>query len=243
MYLKYSGYPLILFLVVICILQSCEKMAGHSVVPSVTVTGGIGSTGSTGNTASTGSTGSTGNTGLTGATGSTGSTGNTGSTGTSSSTGSTGSTGTPDPNGVGPVAVGATNTIILLVNGTTYTFNAPAYPLALGFETTSMEYGGPLTNIQAHDPTLNYSVIISFKGLTTGVYTADIMGVTTPSLKLSAYSNDIEKINVSTITVNCDSSVKYGCSHGVVKGTFDGYMSDFNFNKIRCSGSFNVNIP
>ncbi len=206
--------------------SSCEKMPGHLINP-VTSTGSTGNKGTTGSTGSTGTTGSTGSTGTTGSTGSTGTTGSTGSTGTTGSTGSTGITGfTGSTNGIGPIPVGAANTIIFQVNGgQTITWKPPTY--TVGFAS-----GLGLTNISGINAAGDVFTFGLFSAAA-GINDVSSSMITSPSLNLSDQGG--EKMNITTYTVS-------GLT-GTLKGTFDGFMSDKSQNPavpVRVSGSFNI---
>lgn len=205
-------------------ISSCEKQAGRSLIPSTA----IGTTGSTGSSGSTGSTGTTGSTGNTGSTGSNGTTGSTGSTGTTGAGGFTGST-----TGIGPVVVGATNTIIFQVNGgAATTLSSPAY--TLGFVSINIIFNvTTITGISSSGGT----AVLGYFGGSTGTYSSTGSAIQIGSYNLSD-DYGTETINVTTQNVSGATG-----SNGTIKGTFDGLMIDHSQTpnvSVRVSGSFNL---
>jgi len=211
-------------------IYSCEKMPGRVLLPpgtsTTTSTGSTGSTGKTGSTGSTGATGSTGSTGSTGTTGATGATGSTGSTGVNGFTGST--------TGIGPIALGATNTVIVQVNGgTATTFTAPTYMLSF----LSVNAFLPLTSVFVLSTSNSNTVTLGYIGASSGIYSGIGSAITIGSYSL-VDDNGTETINVTTQNV----TGSIGAS-GTLKGTFDGLMMDHNQTpavSVRVSGSFNL---
>ncbi len=53
------------------------------------------------------------------------------------------------------------------------------------------------------------------------------------------YSGGTEMVNVQSENINI-TSTSTGMATGTVKGTFDGYMVDANYNNVRVTGSFNI---
>lgn len=201
------------------VLGSCEKIPGHSVVPS----GGSGSSSSGGGGGTSGSTAGGGSSG-------------------GSTTGCiTPSGATPNINGIGPVAIGATNTISYQVNnGTVYTVPA-SYPITANFKSNGGIAGGPFTDIEAIDATTGNKFYIEYNSLSTGIVNAYLCTLSIPPydmLSSVAFGFGSEKFNITTSNITGDTSGS-GSSTGTVKGTFDGYMVDNCFNQVRVSGSFN----
>jgi len=199
----------------------------------------------TGSVTTTGGGSSTGTSGTTGSTGKTGSTGSTGSTGTTGSTGSTGiavnpAAGTPNANGVGPVAVGATNTIIYQINGGAAVTASSGTGYQLSF--TCLDYGGGVgqTGLFAVSST-GVTITITYLGLTAGTYLAPGGFVINTSTYNLADNLATEKINVSTQNVTPTALGSISQATGTIKGTFDGTMVDSNSGlSYRVSGSFNM---
>jgi len=221
------------------IFSSCEKVPGHYLISKSSG----GSSGSTGSTGTSGSIGTTGSTGSTGGSGSSGSTGTTGSTGATGSTGSTGPTGTPpNTNGIGPVAIGAANTISFQVNnGATQTMSIPTYFMLVNFSSNSqLANGGPYSSVTAVNSAGTDYFGLSFASLSTGLHDPVMISITTSTLSLTSFLGT-EKINV-TVDTPTGSTSGSGSQTGTLKGTFDGYMIDNNNNSrsVRVTGSFNV---
>jgi len=169
----------------------------------------------------------------------------------SGSTGGTGTKGcpvtvytgaTPSSNGVGPIAVGATNTIIFQVNNDSPVTVLPAaYPFVQQFLPTGSPANGPQTVLTALDIVSGNNVDINYNSFTTGIYNAEALNITIPpytllSVTANAYlpAMGTEKFNITTQNI-----VDVTKGTGTVKGTFDGFMVDSCMNKVRVAGSFN----
>jgi hypothetical protein len=150
---------------------------------------------------------------------------------------------TPNSNGIGNIAVGATNTIIFQVNNDNLVTILPsAYPYVAFFQPTGSATNGPLTVITAinNANTSGNNVDINYNSLTTGIYNAEILNIAIPPYDLVSVTANAYLPAMGTEKFNITSQNVTGTTTGTVKGTFDGFMVDSCMNKFRVSGSFNI---
>ncbi|EHQ29615.1 hypothetical protein [Mucilaginibacter paludis] len=164
---------------------------------------------------------------------------NNGSSGSTTGGGTTTTGGT----GVGPVGIGATNTVIFQFNGTTYTWASPNYFMGLNEVPINPASSGKYsTTISAFDG-VGKSIIIGYNATTAGTYLVDMFTITMSGVDLE--QTGLTKSLYTKVTaesIHIINTVGYYAA-GSVKGTFDGYVTNTNSStndSVRVSGSFNI---
>lgn len=144
----------------------------------------------------------------------------------SGTTGSTGSTGSSSSDGVGPVAIGATNTVIFKIgNDAEKALSSPSYVFAINSLALSSG-SGYSTSVSSFDMLFTTYFSIDYTGTSAGTYKVRFFHLTMTGVDLQqtgATSTFKTKVISESIAV---SNTQSNEARGTVKGTFDGYVTD-----------------
>ncbi|WP_083227749.1 hypothetical protein [Mucilaginibacter sp. PPCGB 2223] len=190
------------------ILSSCEKIPGHTVVPSGGANGG--STGSSSGSSSSGGGSSSGGSG-----------------------GSGGASTMVPGGGSGPIAIGATNTVIFRINNdTTYTWTAQDYNIQIVTVSPPLNLTHPIVSAKSGIGGLN-DFQIMYYSLSPGTQKSEVK-ISLDLLSGNKFLTGTEKVTVTTEAMQNNVLV--------LKGTFDGYayVNSYASDSVRVAGSFNL---